>query len=256
LLVDSHCHLNYLDNPQQALQQARDRGVGKVLCISVDRKGIDAVLALAASETGVWASAGQHPEAADQDWQWIEQFLTHAEVVAVGETGLDYHHVAEPEKQARQRACFEHQLGLARQYSLPVVVHTRAAQEDTLALMRAHPGVIGVLHCFTESWDMARQALELGYYISISGIVTFRNGENVREVARQVPDDRLLLETDAPWLAPVPHRGHTNQPAFVADTAAFVADLRHCSVEDLAALTHANFERLFSRVQNSSSNSR
>lgn len=256
MLVDSHCHLNYLDDPQQALREARACGVSRLLCIGVNQAGIADVLDLAAAETGVWASVGQHPEAAGEDFGWIEQYLSRPEVVAVGETGLDYHHVSQPDKQSRQRQCFAHQLELAAEHSLPVVVHTREAQQDTLDLLRGAPHVTGVLHCFTETWEMAKQALDIGYYISISGIVTFRNGGNVREVARQVPADRLLLETDAPWLAPVPHRGRTNQPAYVVDTAAFVAELRGLDMEELAAVTSANFERLFSRVQNSSSNSR
>jgi len=256
LLVDSHCHLNYLDDPQQALRQARSRGVEKLLCIGVDRGGIEAVLQLAAREDGVWATVGQHPEAADQNWEWIAEYVSEPVVVAVGESGLDYYQVERRDKQARQRDCFAYQLDLARRLSLPVVIHSRAAQKDTLDLMRGAPGVTGVMHCFTESWEMAQQALDLGYYISISGIVTFRNGGNVREVARLIPAERLLIETDAPWLAPVPHRGKPNQPAFVADTAEFVAELRGVSVQELADVTHDNFQRLFTRAQNSSSNNR
>jgi len=256
LLVDSHCHLNYLDDPQQALRQARSRGVEKLLCIGVDRGSIEAVLQLAAREDGVWATVGQHPEAADQNWEWIAEYVSEPVVVAVGESGLDYYQVERRDKQARQRDCFAYQLDLARRLSLPVVIHSRAAQKDTLDLMRGAPGVTGVMHCFTESWEMAQQALDLGYYISISGIVTFRNGGNVREVARLIPAERLLIETDAPWLAPVPHRGKPNQPAFVADTAEFVAELRGVSVQELADVTHDNFQRLFTRAQNSSSNNR
>ena len=177
-------------------------------------------------------------------------------MVAVGETGLDYFHSQAAEQQARQRESFDHQLHLAAGHDLPVVVHTRAAEKDTLALLRAHPEVRGVLHCFTESWDMARQALDLGYYISISGIVTFRNGANVAEVAARVPSDRLLVETDSPWLAPVPHRGKQNQPAYVVETAQFVAGLRGVDLETLAEVTSQNFRELFPSAQNSSSKSR
>ncbi|MEM8768465.1 MAG: TatD family hydrolase [Pseudomonadota bacterium] len=248
MLVDSHCHLNYLEDPVARLAEARAAGVDRVLCIGVDEAHIEAVLALAAAERDVWASVGQHPEAADGPLSWIEPLLARPRVVAVGETGLDYHHVFEADARARQRESFRHQLELAERHKLPVIVHTRSAEDDTLALLREFPEVVGVLHCFTESWAMAQAALDLGYYISISGIVTFRNGENVREVARQVPADRLLVETDAPWLAPVPHRGKANAPAYVRDTAEFLAELRGVALNELAATTARNFHRLFART--------
>ncbi|MGE0623051.1 MAG: TatD family hydrolase [Pseudomonadales bacterium] len=248
MLVDSHCHLNYLEDPSARILEARAAGVGGMLCIGVDAAHIGEVLALARGEPDIWASVGQHPEAAAQPWAWIEPLLGEPEVVAVGETGLDYFHTQDPDLQARQRACFEHQLLLAERHGLPVIVHTRSAEADTLALIRACPGVIGVLHCFTESWPMAEEALALGYYVSISGIVTFRNGDNVRDVARRVPADRLLVETDAPWLAPVPHRGRKNAPAYVVDTARYLAELRGTDLETLAAQTTANFRRLFARA--------
>lgn len=219
-----------------------------MLCIGVDEAHITEVLTLAGTEPDVWASVGQHPEAAAHPWAWIEALLDEPRVVAVGETGLDYFHTDDAAVRKRQRACFEHQLMLAARHGLPVVVHTRSAEDDTLALLRAFPGVIGVLHCFTESWDMAEAALGLGYYVSISGIVTFRNGDNVREVARRVPADRLLVETDAPWLAPVPHRGQQNEPAYVVDTARYLAELRAVDLETLAGETTANFQRLFART--------
>lgn len=248
MLVDSHCHLNYLDDPPSRIVAARAAGVTGMLCIGVDEPHIAEVLGLARSEPDVWASVGQHPEAAERSWDWIEPLLAEPEVVAIGETGLDYFHTADADVRARQRSCFEHQLGLAEQHGLPVIVHTRSAEADTLALLEAHPGAVGVLHCFTESWQMAEAALALGYYVSISGIVTFRNGDNVREVARRVPADRLLVETDAPWLAPVPHRGRPNEPAYVADTARYLAELRQTDLETLAAETTANFHRLFART--------
>lgn len=249
MLVDSHCHLNYLEEPGERIREARAAGVSAQLCIGVDEAHIREVLALAEQEPDVWASVGQHPDAAGGDFAWIEPALDHPRVVAVGETGLDYFHTEAEADQARQRESFEHQLALAERHGLPVVVHTRAAEADTLALIRNFPRVQGVLHCFTESWEMASAALALGYYISISGIVTFKNGENVREVARQVPDDRLLVETDAPWLAPVPHRGKPNAPAYVLDTADYLARLRGSSLDALAELTTGNFYRLFARAE-------
>ncbi len=259
MLVDSHCHLNYLEEPRARIREARAAGVFLQLCIGVDEAHIGEVLALAESEPDVWATAGQHPEAAEHSPEWIEPLLSHPRVVAVGETGLDYFHDKDAGTRTLQRERFEYQLALAQKHDLPVVVHTRSAEADTLSLIRSFPGVRGVLHCFTESWSMASQALDLGFHISISGIVTFRNGENVRTVARKVPDDRLLVETDAPWLAPVPHRGKPNAPAFVRDTAACLAGLRGVDEDTLAAQTTRNFLTLFDRVgdpQNSSSNSR
>ena len=249
MLVDSHCHLNYLEDPGQRIREARNVGVSAQLCIGVDAAHIDEVLALAEQEPDVWASVGQHPDAAGDDFGWIESRLKHPRVVAVGETGLDYFHAEAEADRFRQRQNFEHQLVLAERHSLPVVVHTRSAEADTLALIGQFPKVRGVLHCFTESWEMASAALALGYYISISGIVTFRNGENVREVARQIPEDRLLVETDAPWLAPVPHRGKPNAPAYVRDTAAYLAELRGVTFETLAEQTARNFFRLFDRAE-------
>jgi len=237
-----------LEDPADALLKARERGIRGFLCIGVDEPGIDAVLGLAEGHADVWATVGQHPDASVADPRWIERYLTHPRVVALGEMGLDYYHEASSAGQALQQQRFDYQMGLAARADLPVVVHTRNAEADTLALLQRHPGVLGVLHCFTESWALAEAAIEIGYYVSISGIVTFRNAENVREVARRVPADRLLVETDCPWLAPVPHRGRRNQPAFVADTANFVAELRGTSSEALAAQTTANFYRLFCRA--------
>jgi TatD DNase family protein len=246
LLVDSHCHLNYLDEPERCLSEARARGIGAFLCIGVDEAGIDQVLDLASAHPDVWASVGQHPEAAAADPSWIAARLAHPRVVAAGEMGLDYADQPDAERRRLQLDRFDYQLALAAERRLPVIVHTRGAETDTLARLRAHPGVIGVLHCFTESWTMAAAALDLGFYVSISGIVTFKNAANVREVARRVPSERLLVETDSPWLAPVPHRGKPNQPAFVVDTAAFIAELRGESFEAFAESTTRNFTRLFS----------
>ncbi|MEQ8483579.1 MAG: TatD family hydrolase [Pseudomonadales bacterium] len=248
MLIDSHCHLNYLSEPEACLAAARARGVTGFLCIGVDRDGIGAVLDLADGHPDVWASVGQHPDAAEQPADWIEPLLSRQRVVAVGEMGLDYFRDPDAAARQRQQAVFEQQLALAAAHRLPAVIHTRAAEADTLARLRAQPDAVGVLHCFTESWALASAALDLGYYVSISGIVTFKNGDNVRDVARRVPDDRLLVETDSPYLAPVPHRGRRNEPAYVADTAAYLAELRGQSPEALAEVTTANFYRLFSRA--------
>ena len=245
MFIDSHCHLNYLQSASKALERARNCGVKGILCIGVDEAGIDEVLAIAQTHDDVWASVGMHPQSVQQEYAWIEEKLLTPGVVAVGETGLDYKTADSAEEHRMQLQAFEHQMDLAERFDLPVVIHTRDAQSDTLKMLENFPKVRGVLHCFTESWEMAERAIELGYFISISGIVTFAKAENVRAVAEKVPLDRLLIETDAPWLAPVPHRGKENEPAFVADTASFLAQLRGIYVDDLAQATSANFSRLF-----------
>lgn len=248
MLIDSHCHLNYLDDPVAAISAAKDAGVVEMLCIGVEEGRIAEVLALAASD-GIWASVGEHPDNASGEPLWIDPYLSEPRVIAVGETGLDYFHTEDPQTRRIQRQGFTTQMALAEKYGLPVIVHTRNAVEDTLSIMAEHPLVQGVLHCFTEDWAMAEVALEMGYYISISGIVTFKNASNVRDVAVKVPADRLLIETDAPWLAPVPHRGKQNQPAFVSHTAHYLAELRGVDIATIASTTSANFYRAFPRTR-------
>ncbi len=254
MLVDSHCHLDRLDlashggSLEAALEAARARGVGHFLCIGVSADNATAVKALAEAHADVHCSVGVHPldlepgHALALDWLLGE--LDHPRVVAIGETGLDYHY--EPEAAERQREAFRLHLSAAQLTGKPVIVHTREARADTLALLReAALPQAGVLHCFTEDWDTAKAALDLGFYISLSGIVTFRNADALRDVARRVPADRLLVETDSPYLAPVPHRGKPNLPQYVRDVAEFLAQHRQVSYEELAATTTANFYRLF-----------
>lgn len=254
MLVDSHCHLDRLDlaahggSLDAALDAARARGVGHFLCIGVSADNAAQVRALAARYPDVDCSVGIHPldlapgEAPALDWLLGE--LNHPEVVAIGETGLDYHY--EPEAAQLQQASFRLHLEAARLTGKPVVIHARAARADTLTLLReAALPQAGVLHCFTEDWEMAKAALDLGYYISLSGIVTFRNADALRDVARQVPADRLLVETDSPYLAPIPHRGKPNLPEYVRDVAEFIALVRGERYEQLAQQTTENFRRLF-----------
>jgi TatD DNase family protein len=263
VLVDSHCHLNLLDDCDAKLVAARAVGVSGFLCIGVNRDTHAAVVAIAERHDDVWATAGVHPEGvgAAVDVDWLEVALRHPRIVGVGETGLDYFRGANPATVRNQRNSFAAHLALGAVYDVPVIVHTRAAENDTIDLLRAHPNTVGVLHCFTESWELAAAALELGWYVSISGIVTFANAGNVRDVARRIPDDRLLVETDCPWLAPVPHRGKSNEPAYVTHTAAHLAALRAQDAEHLMVQTSDNFARLFNRTEfqsrlNSSSNNR
>ena len=254
MLIDSHCHLDRLDlsahggSLDAALAAARVRGVGHFLCIGISADNAAAVKALSERYADVDCTVGVHPldlqpgVAPALDWLLAE--LNHPHVVAIGETGLDYHY--QPEAAELQRQAFRLHLQAAQLTGKPVIVHTREARADTLALLReAALPQAGVLHCFTEDWPMAKAALDLGFYISLSGIVTFRNADALRDVARQVPADRLLIETDAPYLAPIPHRGKPNLPEYVRDVAEFLAPLRGVDVDTLAEQTTQNFQRLF-----------
>lgn len=255
-LIDSHCHLNYAglaERQDEVLANARARGVMGFLNISTRQSEWADVLGAAERNTDVWATVGVHPHEADAHPDLGAAALVEAasnpRVIAIGECGLDYHY--DKSDRAAQRERFEAHIDAARQSGLPLVVHTRDAEEDTADILgRAvrGGGVTGVLHCFTGTADLARKALDFGFYISLSGIVTFKNAKDLQDTARSLPPDRILVETDSPFLAPVPHRGQTCEPAFVADTAVFVADLRGDAPEALADATTANFFRLFSRA--------
>ena len=258
MLVDSHCHLDRLDlaahggSLDAALDAARARGVGHFLCIGVSAENASTVKALAERYADVHCSVGVHPLDLEPGvapaLDWLLRELNHPRVVAIGETGLDYHY--QPEAAELQREAFRLHLEAAQITGKPVIVHTREARSDTLQLLReAALPQAGVLHCFTEDWPMAKAALDLGFYISLSGIVTFRNAQALREVALQVPADRLLVETDAPYLAPMPYRGKPNLPQYVREVAEFLADLRGTSFESFAEQTSDNFQRLFSLAQ-------
>ncbi|CAA9490191.1 MAG: Uncharacterized metal-dependent hydrolase YcfH [uncultured Sphingomonas sp.] len=252
-LIDSHCHLNYpglVEDETGVLDRARARGVSGFLNISTRQSEWRDVMAAAERHDDVWATVGVHPHEADAHpdlgTDTLVQAAAHPKVVAVGECGLDYHY--NKSDRGAQRDRFRAHIAAARESGLPLVIHTRDAEGDTAAILREENGVGGVLHCFTGTRWLAEQGLELGYYVSLSGIVTFKNAKGLQEVARIVPDERLLVETDAPFLAPVPNRGKTCEPAFVADTAAFLADLRGVAPEVLAEQTTANFYRLFHRA--------
>lgn len=255
MLVDSHCHLDRLKLGDRdlatALAEATARQVSHMLCISISDKNVDDVLAIAQQYQQVYASVGVHPmDIADGAMSRDRLLaLTHrAKVVAVGETGLDYYY--SEDAKVLQQESFAMHLEVAASTGLPVVVHTREAKADTLALIRTHGSMqsAGVLHCFTEDIAMASAALDLGYYISLSGIVTFRNAEALRAVAKYVPLDRLLVETDSPYLAPMPYRGKPNEPKYVREVAEFIAQLKDVSLETLAKQTTDNFFNLFSRA--------
>jgi TatD DNase family protein len=256
MLIDSHCHLNYkglIEEQGAVLDRARARGVRGFLNISTKRSEWDAVLATAKRETDVWASVGIHPHEADGH-AGMEAAQLHAavqdpRVIAIGETGLDYYY-DKSDRQVQQEL-FRTHIEVARETGLPIIIHTRDAEDDTASILAEEMarGVFpALIHCFTASAEFGRRVLDLGLTISISGIVTFKNAKDLQAFAAQVPDDRLLVETDAPFLAPVPHRGKVCEPAFVADTCAFVAGLRGTDSAALAAQTSANFFRLFSKA--------
>ena len=260
MFVDSHCHLDRLDpathdgSLADALEAARARDVRQFLAIAVTLEDVPKLAAIAREHADVSISAGVHPLHLlehEPDLESIKESAERFAAVAIGECGLDYHYLDKapdrvPTREV-QRERFRRQLIAATELELPVIVHTRDAREDTLALIREHsdPAIGGVLHCFTEDLEMAREAVRHGFYISLSGIVTFRNADSLREVARRVPLDRLLIETDSPYLAPVPHRGKPNEPAWVVEVAQCIARERGISVDEVAMQTTANFYRLF-----------
>lgn len=259
MFIDSHCHLDRLDltpyngSLEAALLAAKQAGVDKILCVGVDENNAGTVVELAQTHQDVFAAVGLHPldcKAAQPNMQVLEQLLTQPKVVAIGETGLDYHYVTDTELHDAQRSTFIQHLQLGVQYKLPVIVHTRNAQQDTLDAIQSDGDLEtgGVLHCFTESLEMAKAAMDLNYYISISGIVTFNNASALREVVRYLPLDRLLIETDAPYLTPIPHRGKSNEPKFVADVARYIASLKGLSPEKLGEITTGNFHHLFTKT--------
>ena len=257
MLIDSHCHLNYkglIDDQAGVLARARAAGVGGFLNISTRQSEWQAVIAVAEREEDVWASVGIHPHEADAHADLGEGALLeatrHPRVIAIGETGLDYYY--DKSDRTVQQALFRSHIRVARETGLPMIVHTRDAEADTLAILReemeqgAYPALI---HCFTASADFARAVLDLGLTISLSGIVTFKNAKDLQAIAAELPEDRLLVETDAPFLAPIPHRGRVCEPGFTADTARFVAELRGVTPEHLAEATTANFFRVFTKAQ-------
>jgi TatD DNase family protein len=257
MLADSHCHLNYkgvFEQQGEILARARASGVTAMLNISTRESEWDAVVATAEREPDVWAAIGVHPHDADAhpdvDAATLIDRAAHPRVIAIGESGLDYHY--DRSDRARQQANFRTHLAACRKTGLPIIVHTRDAEEDTLAILQDELGkgaYGGVIHCFTASGAFADQALAMGFYISISGIVTFKNARDIQETAARIPADRLLVETDAPFLAPVPHRGKPGEPAFVADTARFLADLRGVDPAELAQTTAENFFTLFAKTK-------
>ena len=255
MLVDSHCHLDRVDlTPYHGdfgglIEACREAGVAHMLCVSIDLESYPAMLALVEDYPEVSVSVGVHPNDFDRREPGIEELVAlagHPKNVAIGETGLDYFHGKGELDWQRER--FRIHIRAARQANKPLIIHTRDARDDTIAIMREEQArdVGGVMHCFTESWEMAKAALDLDFYISFSGIVTFKNATALRDVAARVPDERILIETDSPYLAPVPFRGKPNEPRYVGKVAEAIAAVRGVSTEAVARQSRENFYRLFS----------
>ena len=252
MLVDSHCHLDMLRLEQEPLSgfldEARAAGVEHLLCVSVSLERFPAMMQLIEPHPQVSASVGVHPDGSgveDPDEQRLLALADQSRIVAIGETGLDYYRSEGDTEWQRER--FRRHIRAARAARKPLIVHTREARDDTLRILQEERAaeVGGVLHCFTEDWDMAKAAMDLNFYISFSGIVTFKNAQQIRDVARKMPPDRMLVETDAPYLAPVPKRGKSNRPAYVRYVAEHIAELRGEPLAQLAAQTTRNFYHLF-----------
>lgn len=254
MLVDSHCHLDRVDlsthddNFAQLLADTRDSGVSHMLCVSIDLESYPQMLELVESHPEISVSVGVHPCDHDRREPTVEELVrlaAHPKNVAIGETGLDYFRTEGDLEWQRDR--FRTHIRAARETGKPLIIHTREAREDTIRILEEEKAaeVGGVMHCFTETWEMAEAAMAMGFYISFSGIVTFKNAEELREVARRVPLERILIETDSPYLAPVPHRGKPNEPRYVSLVAEAIGDLRGLSAAEVAQLTGENFYRLF-----------
>ncbi len=254
-MIDSHCHLDRLKIPDgetldDSLARAAEEGVHGFLNVCIDLENFNEVLRIANADSRIQCSVGVHPNEMEMQEPTMDDLLQRAEnkkVVAIGETGLDYHYITETESLEQQRNRFRTHIRAAKECNKPLIIHTREAREDTIRVMREEGAEQcgGVMHCFTENWEMASQALDLGFYLSFSGIITFNSAAELREVVKKVPEERLLIETDSPYLAPVPYRGKPNQPAYVRQVAEKVAELRGWSVEEVDRITTENFMRLF-----------
>lgn len=253
MLVDSHCHLDMVGLPiQEIVENAKKHGVQYMLCVCVVLEKFPQMLKLVEPFHEVSVSVGLHPDEMEATEPTIDDLVAlaqHEKCVAIGETGLDYYRGTE--QIARQQIRFRHHIQIARFLNKPLIIHTRSASEDTVRIMQEENAkeAKGVMHCFTEAWTVAKQALDLNFYISFSGIITFKNAENLREVVKKVPIDRLLIETDSPYLAPAPYRGKLNQPAYVEYVARTVATLKNMDYEEVASITTKNYFDLFSMAK-------
>jgi TatD DNase family protein len=255
LLVDSHCHLDrldlspYQDNLEGALRAALENGVDKLLCVCIDLESLSNITSIAVNHNNIYISVGVHPNSQDVTDPSTEQLIElaqHPKVIAIGETGLDYFRTKKSDSEW-QRERFRRHIAAAKQTGKPLIIHMRDATEDTLRIMKEEGAdeIGGVMHCFAENWEVAQQALALNFYISFSGIVTFNSAKDLKEVAKIMPMDKMLVETDSPYLAPVPFRGKPNEPAYVRYVAEQIAELRGMPYEEVATITTQNFNTLF-----------
>jgi len=253
-IVDSHCHIDRVDLDQfggsieSMLAHAKELSVAQFLCVCIDLEHFDEVFTLAKAHDQIYASVGVHPteqEGKDPSVEEILSLANHDKIIAIGETGLDYFHI-EKDTADWQRDRFRRHIKASNESRKPMIIHTRDAKADTIEIMQQEKAVAGVMHCFAEDWDTAKAALDLGFYISFSGIITFKSASNLREVAKKVPADRLLVETDSPYLTPVPYRGKSNSPAYTYYVAEKLAEIRGTSINDIADTTTNNFKQLFS----------
>ncbi len=255
MFVDSHCHLDFPEYANQVPELLANMKASKVdyaLCISVDMPDFPNVLALAKTHDNLFATVGTHPDYEDTPEPTEDQLVElaqHPKILAIGETGLDYYRMGDKthEQMEWQRDRFRRHIRAAKRVNKPLIIHTRSASQDTIRILKEEGAeqVAGVMHCFTETWEVAKAAMDMGFYISFSGIVTFKSAKDLQETCKKVPLERMLIETDSPFLAPIPHRGKTNQPAWVAHVAEFIANLREVPVETIAQQTTQNFKTLF-----------
>ncbi|KAA0443340.1 MAG: TatD family deoxyribonuclease [Candidatus Thioglobus sp.] len=252
-IIDSHCHLDRVDlsafggSIESMLAHAKELSVEEFLCVCIDLEHFDEVLSLAKKHTQIYASVGVHPCETEGKDPSVEELLSLADdckIIAIGETGLDYFHI-EKDSADWQRERFRRHIRASNQSGKPLIIHTRNARSDTIAIMQDEKAHAGVMHCFSEDWDTAKAALDLGFYISFSGIITFKSADELREVAKKVPLERILVETDAPYLTPVPYRGKPNSPAYTYYTVEKIAQIRGVSIEEIANATTQNFQKLF-----------
>jgi len=252
-IVDSHCHIDRVDldafggSIESMLAHARELSVTEFLCVCIDLEHFDDVHNLALAHPSIYASVGVHPTEVDGKDPSVDELIELSKsdrVIAIGETGLDYFHIKKDEADW-QRDRFRRHIEASNRTGKPMIIHTREAKKDTIAILREENAQAGVMHCFSEDWETAKAALDLGFYISFSGILTFNSAKDLREVAKKVPEDRLLVETDSPYLTPMPHRGRPNSPAFTYHVAEKLAEVRNSSIESIAETTTNNFRRLF-----------
>ena len=249
MFIDTHCHLTdrYTDGADAVIKRAIDAGVGVMICPTADPGDIPSAIALAEKYKNVFLTIGVHPEYTPCDvmTHLTDDVLNHPSVVGIGEIGLDYHY--SPETRDAQIKLFEQQLDIAKKYALPVAIHTRDAEEDTAAILNGD--VRGVMHCYTSSWDLAKKMLDRGFYFSASGIMTFKNSQDIRDTFAKIPIDRIVIETDAPYCAPVPHRGKTCEPFMVVETARMLADIKSLQIDKLESILAENVKQLYPKIK-------